>query len=194
MKKIIQWRYYFHEVNVATPEALFITKTQKIVKMIALQIHSLPDQRKTIERWLNLPHVAEWWGDPTERLEQFDTTSPDNHALIIHDGIPIGYVRWERVCPKALTSVGLTDIPDGSFDIDIFIGDLDAVGRGAGPKALELLFDHLRVTTEAPLAGLCSSIFNDHAHAAFLKAGCIRSSEFDDPVFGKCVVFARHLR
>lgn len=144
-----------------------------------------------IEFWLDFPHVSKWWGDPSARLDQFDTTPPANHALIVKDTVPIGYIRWEKVSSKALALAGLPDIPDGSFNIDLFIGDLNSVGCGAGPKALELLFNHLRVTTETPLLGLCASIHNHHAHAAFLKAGYARSTEFDDPDFGRCVVFTR---
>ncbi|WP_419909970.1 GNAT family N-acetyltransferase [Hoeflea sp.] len=150
--------------------------------------------RETIAGWLRSDRVSTWWGEPAGRLEQLDETSPDNHALIARDGKAIGYVRWEIVDPEALASVGLDVIPPRSIDIDIFIGVTDEAGRGAGPAALELLFDRLSETTDAPLAGLCTSVKNLRAHSAFRKAGCEHLTDFDAPVFGPCHVFVRHLR
>ncbi len=147
-----------------------------------------------IARWLRSAHVTRWWGDPVGRLDQFEASGPGDHAIIARDGTPIGYVRWETVDPEALAAVGLDGIPAKSIDIDIFIGEPAEAGRGAGPQALDLLFKHLRETTDAPLAGLCTSVDNHRAHAAFLKAGCERLTQFDDPAFGPCYVFVRYLR
>lgn len=162
--------------------------------MISLLASDAAEHRARIGDWLKLPHVSRWWGDASECLAKFDATPSYQHAIIARDGIPIGYVRWETVSREALDAVGLTGIPDGSIDIDIFIGPPEETGRGVGPRALDLIFDRLRATTDAPLAGLCSSIDNHHAHAAFLKAGCTRLTDFDDPDFGPCIVFARRLR
>lgn len=161
--------------------------------MISLVTPTMAHRRQVAD-WLNSAHVARWWGDPAAGLAQFDATPPQNHALIAQDAVPIGYIRWQTVEQEALAAVGLTGIPAGSIDIDIFIGALEETGRGAGPRALTLLFDRLRATTEAPLAGLCSSIHNERAHAAFIKAGCTRLTAFDDPDFGPCLVFAKVLR
>ncbi|MEX3007293.1 GNAT family N-acetyltransferase [Hoeflea sp. TYP-13] len=150
--------------------------------------------RETIAGWLHSDHVSKWWGDSDGRLEQFDETGPDNHALIARDGRPVGYLRWETVDPDALASVGLTAVPPRSVDIDIFIGATDEAGKGAGPSALELLFARLAETTDAPLAGLCTSVENTRAHSAFRKAGCERLTDFDDPTYGPCHVFVRYLR
>ncbi|MCR9137717.1 MAG: acetyltransferase [Alphaproteobacteria bacterium] len=147
-----------------------------------------------IGQWMASAHVSKWWGDPDGRLDDLRATGSDNHAMIALDGKPIGYLRWEMVDPAALASVGLHAIPARSIDIDIFIGEPAEAGRGAGPAALELLFARLRETTDAPLAGLCTSVNNHRAHAAFKKARCTQLTEFDDPVFGPCLVFVRHLR
>ena len=150
--------------------------------------------RNRIAEWLAAPFVSRWWGDPAARLKQFDATPAENHALIARGGVPIGYLRWETVSLEELAAVGLSDIPENAADVDIFIGSSGEAGRGAGPHALQLLFDRLRATTRAPMAGLCTSVDNHHAQAAFAKAGCTRLTQYDDPDYGPCFVFARQLR
>lgn len=149
--------------------------------------------RDQIAEWLALDHVRCWWGDPEECLSQVDATPDNQQAIIERDGKPIGYMRWEEISSDELAEVELQDIPDGSIDIDLFIGESSEIGNGAGPKALNLLFDHLLASSCAPLAGLCTSVRNVAAHSAFAKAGCRRLTEFDDPDFGPCYVYVRDL-
>ena len=72
---------------------------------------------------------SRWWCDPEERLQQFDATPVENHALIARDAVPIGYMRWKTLSLKDLAAVGLTGIPENSVDIDIFIGSSGEAGR-----------------------------------------------------------------
>jgi len=150
--------------------------------------------RRRIADWLRSEHVARWWGNPDQRLAQFDATPAGENAMIVQDDLPVGYVRWETIDTAALAEAGLVDIPAGSIDIDIFIGDPNQAGRGAGSAALALLFEHLERTTEAPLVGLCTSVKNHVAHRAFEKSGCSRIARFDDDVFGPCWVYGRRLQ
>lgn len=149
--------------------------------------------RARIAAWLARPHVAQWWGDPALRLAQVEQTPPDQHAFILCAGAPIGYLRWEVVDRAALDSVGLSEIPDGSIDIDIFIGATERLETGVGPAALERLALRFEQTTAAPLAGLCTSVENNRAIRAFEKAGFSRLTRYDDPLFGPCHVMARRL-
>lgn len=161
--------------------------------MIRLQIFNLYRYKKKMEYWLDLPHIAKWCGDPARRLAQIATTPPSNHAVIMQDADPIGYVRWEKVSAGGRAARALPSLPDDALDIDIFIGEAEKTGRGAGSEALQLVFHHLRLATNSSQAIFCTSIFNRTAQAAVLKAGCRRLSEFDDPEFGKCVIFVRQL-
>lgn len=147
--------------------------------------------RPLMAGWLRRDHVSRWWGDPARRLEQFDATPPSDHRLIASDGEPVGYVRWERIDPAALTEVGLTGIPAGAIDMDIFIGDPAMCGQGVGPAALRLVFHHLDESTDAPMIGLCTSVRNFRAHTAFENSGCERIAQFADSEFGPCYVYAR---
>lgn len=160
-------------------------------------IHLIPvtrnRHRSLFARWVASDRVARWWGDPTFRLDQFDATPGQTHAIIAQDSVPVGYLRWEVADPAALAAIGLLGIPEGSVDMDILIGEPERAGRGAGPAALEVVFDHLRSNTTVPLVGLCTSVSNTIAHRAFEKVGCTRFARFDDDTFGPCWVYARYL-
>lgn len=158
--------------------------------MIRLQPVRIQPHRALIAEWLATDHVARWWGDPASCLELFDNTPATNHVMISSDDEAIGYIRWETVDLAELDAIGLADIPEGSVDMDIFIGDPGNSGRGAGAEALRLVFDHLFETTNVPLIGLCTSVENTIAHKAFEKAGCERTARFDDDLFGACWVYS----
>lgn len=162
--------------------------------MISLFPVSSKLHRSLVEEWLNEKHVAQWWGDPMVRLEQFDQTPASGHRIIACDGVPIGYVRWEQVDPMTLAQAGLSDIPEDAIDMDIFIGDASMCGLGLGPKALRLAFHHLGAFTNAPLVGLCTSVQNTRAQAAFAAAGCRQMMQYEDPEFGQCFVYAKSLK
>ncbi|MCR9193415.1 MAG: acetyltransferase [Hyphomonas sp.] len=158
-------------------------------------IHLLPvtqaQHRPRVAGWLAMGHVSRWWGDSSVGLAQFDDTPETHHALIARDNRPIGYVRWERVDLDDLASVGLMGIPEGSLDMDIFIGDPDALGCGPGSTALSLAFDRVFNRIDPPLIMLCTSAQNIAAQAAFEKSGCQRTAHFDDGPNGSCWLYAR---
>lgn len=161
--------------------------------MISLVEIKHPSGRKLVEDWLQQRHVVQWWGDPRLRLEQFDETQKEQHALIAWSGNPIGYLRWEIVEQSALDEVGIVGIPEGSADIDIFIGDPTYLNSGHGPMALDFLVDRLAKTTEIPLVGLCTSTHNKRAIRSFETASFKKHTKFEDPTFGECFVMVRWL-
>ncbi len=137
--------------------------------------------------WLRRPHVARWWGDPQRHLESLLRCSHETHAIIVVDGAPVGYLRWQRRPPQdELEAAKLTDLPEDLVDIDILIGESEVVGQGVGPRALGLLLDRLRADPLASFAGLATSVSNEHAIRAFEKAGFRLFREFQDPESGPC--------
>jgi RimJ/RimL family protein N-acetyltransferase len=145
--------------------------------------------------WLARPHVARWYPDPVARLEwALDPPPGGAHALIDCDGRSIGYLCWQKVARETLDVVGLHEIPVGSVDIDILIGEADCVGRGLGPKALVLLVDRLRADPTVPLAGLTPSVENLVAQRAYEKAAFRKLREYEAPGFGRGVLMVMRLR
>jgi aminoglycoside 6'-N-acetyltransferase len=144
--------------------------------------------------WLARPHVARWYPDPVARLEwALDPPPGGAHSLIDCEGRPFGYLSWRKVARETLDAVGLQEIPAGSVDIDILIGEADCIGRGLGPKALALLVERLRADPTVPLAGLTPSVDNLAARRAYEKAGFRKLREYEAPGFGRGVLMVMRL-
>ena len=139
-----------------------------------------------LAEWLARPHVARWYPDPDARLEwALDPPPGGANALIVCDDRPIGYLSWRKVARETLDALGLGEIPAGSVDIDILIGETGDIGRGLGPRALALLIDRLRADPSVPLAGLSPSVENFAAQRAYEKAGFRKVREYEMPGLGR---------
>ena len=147
-----------------------------------------------LARWLQAPHVLKWWNDPEGNLADAKERAPDTHALIVAEGRPVGYLRWQRASLPDLTTLGITDIPEGSIDIDILIGEPEFVGKGIGSQALKLLLDRFRVDPAIPLAGMSTAVKNHAAVRAYEKAGFQRRQHYVDPELGDAWIMAIDLR
>ena len=110
----------------------------------------------TVRRWLTMPHVAEWWGDPDE---QFGLVSEDLHHPAMHQFIvaleerPFGYLQCYE--PRAWPQHGLGKLSAGTRGIDQFIGEAGMIGQGHGSAMIRVFVDNLlaagapRVITES---------------------------------------------
>jgi len=141
---------------------------------------------ETLRSWLLRPHVSRWWGDPRQAMEHALQCSPDAHAVIVVEGTPVGYLCWQTPSPRQLAQAGLTNLPEGLVDIDIFIGEPELLGQGVGPQALSLLLSRLHEGSSFSYAGLGTAVSNVHAIRAFEKAGFRLFREFHDPEWGLC--------
>jgi RimJ/RimL family protein N-acetyltransferase len=97
------------------------------------------------------------------------------------------------VSRDTLDSLGLIEIPEGSVDIDILIGEADCVGRGLGPRALSVLAGTLREDRSIPLLTLTTSVLNAAAQRAFEKAGFRKLREYEPPGFGPFALMVMRL-
>ena len=130
-----------------------------------------------VKKWADEPQVARWWGPPEMIMNEVEARQDQQQAIITVDGRLVGYLCWQTPTRKELTDAGLDDLPPDLVDIDIMIGEMDAVGRGIGPEALRILFDRLREEGVA-LAGLAGAVANGRAMRAYEKAGCRAYRDF----------------
>ena len=144
--------------------------------------------------WLRRPHVAEWWGDAQQELQEVLASSPDTSAVIVADGVPVGHLFWQRLPPDEREAAGLSDLPDDLVDIDIMIGEPEMTGQGVGPTALGLLLARLRGDALVSFAAVGTSLSNGAAIRAFEKAGFRPFRDFEDREWGPCRYMVAELR
>jgi aminoglycoside 6'-N-acetyltransferase len=113
-------------------------------------------------------------------------SAPETHALIVADGVPVGYLCWQKPTRQEVEAADLTDLPEGLVDIDILIGEPELLGRGVGSQALQLLLARLCRKSSVSFAGLGTSVSNVRAMRAFERAGFRLFREFQDPEWGAC--------
>jgi RimJ/RimL family protein N-acetyltransferase len=167
-----------------------------------------------IRRWLNSPHVYEWWGvtsgpgslggpgaDAATAEQVHEKYAPGvasdeatTHRHVIElDGRGIGLIQHYRLEdePEYATAIGETE--PGAAGLDLFVGELDAVGRGIGVAALDayvrtVLFTDARVTRA--VAGPHPD--NTRSCRAFEKAGFVAVRDVDVPGEGPERIHVRH--
>lgn len=106
-------------------------------------------------------------------------------ALIVADGVAVGYVRWQKAPRAELEAAGLSEIPDGTIDIDIAIGEADTIGRGIPSRALKQVMEKLAADRGIPMFIMATSVENTGAIRACEKAGFRRLRRFLDPEYGE---------
>ena len=129
--------------------------------------------------WLQLPHVAHWWGDPEQALSAVQQHPVATEALIEADAQPVGYLCWQTPRQEELAAAGLSDLRGDLVDVDILIGEPDALGQGIGPEALSQLLAKLRADG-VRVVGLAADLRNRRALKAYEKAGFRPFRDFEE--------------
>jgi aminoglycoside 6'-N-acetyltransferase len=138
------------------------------------------DDLPTIKRWLETPHVREWWHDPAEQFELVsgDLSDPDMAQFIVAvEGREFAYLQCYALSGW---NCGLGPQPDGTRGLDQFIGEAGMVGRGHGSAFVRAFADQLlasgtpRVVTDPDPA-------NARAIQAYEKAGFRRERLVETP-------------
>jgi aminoglycoside 6'-N-acetyltransferase len=134
----------------------------------------------TVKRWLEKPHVAEWWHDPAE---QFELVSGDlDHLemaqfIVATDERPFAYLQCYRLSDW---NTGLGPQPDGTRGLDQFIGEPDMLGRGHGSAFIRDFTERL-LTSGTPRVVIDPDPANGHAIRAYEKAGFRRDRVVETP-------------
>jgi aminoglycoside 6'-N-acetyltransferase len=147
------------------------------------RLRNEPGDLALLVRWRAQPHVHEWW-DPDFPAPTFDEVAaeygsetdperPTTPCLIELDGRPIGYVqfyRWADEDADDATEMGI-EIDDGTWGLDVLIGEPELIGRGLGSRAVDLLCRYLEGERGATSVALATEVGNDRARRAYEKSG-----------------------
>jgi aminoglycoside 6'-N-acetyltransferase len=150
--------------------------------LVIRRLRDDPGEYERMVRWRNSPHVREWWDpdDPPSTLagvtEKYrPTTATDSattSAVIELAGRPVGFIQfygWSSYAEEA-REIGMP-FAEGTWGLDVFIGEQDMVGRGVGSRAVDLLCRHLFTDRAATTVALACSVDNARAIRAYEKAG-----------------------
>jgi aminoglycoside 6'-N-acetyltransferase len=97
-----------------------------------------------VRRWLEAPHVAQWWHDPDAQFalvsEDLDHPAMDQFVVTADDR-PFAYLQCYD--PTAWSNNGLGTHPLGTRGIDQFIGEPGMIDRGHGSALIRSFVDGL---------------------------------------------------
>ena len=140
--------------------------------------------------WLAAPHVARWWGDSGEALDEIRAAMAEPSTkpqLALIDGTPVAYIQSYDI--HAEGDHPYRDQPQGTLGIDLSIGDAALTGKGLGPEIIEAFVGKL-FAAGAPRIVIDPEPANAAAIRAYAKAGF---TEFDRRTtqYGPAVMMAR---
>src|SRR5947209_4583683 len=94
-----------------------------------------------IQRWLALPHVRQWWGDPQQQYAlvsgDLDEPAMDQYVVSAAGG-DFGYIQCYDL---TAWNSGFGTHPTGTRGIDQFIGEPDMIERGHGSALIRCFVD-----------------------------------------------------
>jgi len=154
------------------------------------------DDFPLLARWLNTPHVREWWRDDPRTLAEVeaeyaprvDGRSATSCYIMLHEGRPVGYIQAYRIAdePEYAAALG---VEEGAAGVDLFIGEEAYVHRGLGPRLLraflrEVVFRMPGVTCCAigPAASNAIAI-RAYEKAGFRHIGTVAVPGEDEPEY-----------
>lgn len=136
------------------------------------------DDLLQLHRWLNAPHVREWWSDAPTTLEgaaakygpRIHGKEPTDCHFILYDGRPIGYIQTYRVAgyPEYAAAV---QVEEGATGLDLFIGEVDFLHQGLGAPLLRRFLAEVVFAGGARSCVVGSEPSNRAAIRAYEKAG-----------------------
>jgi aminoglycoside 6'-N-acetyltransferase len=161
-----------------------------------------PEHYPLLRRWLESPHMREWWGAPEEELgfirdmvEGDDTTRP---FLIALDGQPVGYIQyWFIGHHQNETWVAdnpwLAELPSEAVGVDLSIGDPARLSEGIGSAALMAFVAMLRDLGHQTII-IDPDPANHRAVRAYEKAGFRPIPELMGRTGDEVLIMQHHLK
>jgi aminoglycoside 6'-N-acetyltransferase len=133
-----------------------------------------------IKRWLETPHILEWWHDAVEQFELVsgDLDHPDMAQFIVGTNArPFAYLQCYNI---SAWDAGFGPQPAGTRGLDQFIGEQDMLNRGHGSAFIRAFAERL-LTDGTPRLVIDPDPNNARAIRAYEKAGFSKDRLVDTP-------------
>jgi aminoglycoside 6'-N-acetyltransferase len=139
------------------------------------------DDLPIVRRWLLEPHVKRWWDEgvkspyPDAAIEEYreaiEGKDPTYHYVVRVDGRPAGMFQHYRIGDDPEYAEALA-LGEDAVGIDLFIGEVDLIGRGHGPQmVVQFLRDVAFPFHGIDVCVIGPSVKNVAAIRAYEKAG-----------------------
>jgi RimJ/RimL family protein N-acetyltransferase len=140
-----------------------------------------------VHAWLQRPHVAQWWHEPTsldelgrDYIVPIDTASSTRAYLAYLDAEPVGFIQsyvamgsgggwWEQ------------ETDPGTRGIDQFLANAGQLGCGIGTAMVRAFVEQLFRDPEVTTVQTDPSPDNERAIRCYHRAGFIVRGEIDTP-------------
>lgn len=140
-----------------------------------------------MHRWLNLPHVAEWWGGDSleadvakEYGEYIDGVEPIHPFIASCDGIEMGHLQWMRYRDYSKYMQVLRIDDPNAANCDVFIADESFLHRGVGAPLIRAFVDEIIFASGVETCFIDPDARNKIAIRAYEKAGFRFVRHIDD--------------
>jgi aminoglycoside 6'-N-acetyltransferase len=133
-----------------------------------------------VRRWLETPHVSEWWHDPAEQFELVsgDLDHPDMAQYIVAlERRPFAYLQCYNLSDW---NTGFGPQPSGTRGLDQFIGEANMLDRGHGSAFIRRFAEQL-LAQGTPRVVIDPDPANARAIRAYQKAGFSKDRLVDTP-------------
>lgn len=104
------------------------------------------DDLPLFEEWLARPHVAAWYGDPLEWIDEVKGRHGEfaflHHFIVEADGAPIGFCQFYEYARGGEDWHGDLDV-EGVYSIDYLIGETSYLGKGLGAAIVGTLVERI---------------------------------------------------
>lgn len=127
--------------------------------------------RDLVARWLRSPAVAAWWGGAAVGEARVRLATMSDSAicrLVCLHGVPIGYGQGMDAASGGAPSA---DLPTGSWECDLFIGEEEHRGKGLWSVAMDQLVTEVLSTTLALSCAIVVPIRNESVARAAERIG-----------------------
>lgn len=107
---------------------------------------------RLFEKWLCLPHVAEWYHEPMDWLDEVRKRKTDfyflHHFITEYAGTPIGFCQYYAYENSGETWHGSIPV-QGTYSMDYMIGDTSYLGKGFGRAMVRALMEKITAHIDA---------------------------------------------
>ncbi len=127
--------------------------------------------RDLVARWLRTPAVSDWWGGAAvgeARMRLAMTSDGAICRMVTLAGTPIGYGQGMDAAASGAPSA---DLPPGSWECDLFIGEEAYRGKGIWSVAMDQLVGEVLSTTLALSCAVVVPIRNEPVARAAERIG-----------------------